>query len=55
MTDKKRPFTCALSATVRQERVLHEGETSAGDVAAIDKFTLNPITAKDVAVFRMDL
>ena len=52
---KKRPFKFALSAMVRQERVLHEGDTSAEDIAAINEHTLSPITAEDVAVFRMDL
>ncbi len=54
MTDKKRPFKFALGATVRQEQV-HEGGTSAEDMEAINEHTLNPVTAEDVAVFRMDL
>lgn len=50
----KRPFKFALSAQVRQERV-HPGDTSDEDIAAINEHTLNPITAEDVAVFKMDL
>lgn len=54
MTDKKRPFKFALGATVRQERT-HEGDASAEDLAAINQHTLSPVTAKEVAVFRLDL
>lgn len=55
MTDTKhRPFKCALGATVKQQRV-HVGDRSEEDIRAINEQTLSPVTAKDVAVFRMDL
>lgn len=46
-----RTFKFALGATVRQERVV----ASDDDMAAVNEQTLNTITAKDVAIFRMDL
>lgn len=55
MNDKKRPFRFALGGTICQERVLRADESSTEDIKAINKLTLNPVTAEGVAVFRMDL
>ena len=48
-----RPFKFALGATVRQERAGHE--ISEDDLRAVNEHTLTPVSAKDVAVFKMDL
>lgn len=51
-THKRAPLKFAMGATIVQERA---HTTSDEDLAAINQFTLTPVSAADVAVFRMDL